>query len=758
MTQNRNIELLAPAGSVTGLKAVIAAGADAVYIGGSRFGARAYAANPGEDDLLSAIDYAHLRGVKVYMTVNTLLKDSELEDLYDYMLPYYMRGVDAVLVQDFGVLRFLHRCFPDLPLHASTQMTVTGPESAVFLRKYGVTRVVPAREMSLDELYAIGKESSLEVEAFVHGALCVCMSGMCLASSLIGGRSGNRGRCAQPCRLIYEAEGQKAELLSPKDLCTLDLLPDMIEHGVVSLKIEGRMKQPEYAAGVVGIYRKYLDLYLNSGREAYKVSRADRALLMTLFNRDGFTDGYLTRHNGKNMMAFSRRTLTPGEEQKRSALYERMHDTYIVNEKRVPLRGTLYVSKDQPLTMTLETDDDTRIPKVSLTEQGEAVQAAQSRPLGKDRIASQMTRTGGTDFVFTDLDVYTDEDSFVPMGALNAFRRRSLEDVRHEILAASWRPAPSGEKSPSGVPWEAEKPAGTLFTVSVETADQFLAAVSHSFVRRIYISEVLLAERQNLAGIAEKYPEEAMNTCFDPDAGSLDYIKGARLLISICRNRGIEPYVMLPYIERRGYMPDCYRHLTELVNEGVSGFLARSFESASHLYNLGLAGMTILDAGVYTWNMEALMWADENGFIGVTAPYELNKKELRRRGSHGSEIIVYGRIPLMVTVQCLRKNLTECSGRSGTIYLRDRTKRVFPVKQNCVFCYNTVYNSEVLSLIGEHEFLGAAGFAARRISLTTETYDESESVLRTFESISHGGSQEPLTASYTKGHFNRGVE
>ena len=758
MTLNRNIELLAPAGSVTGLKAVIAAGADAVYIGGSRFGARAYAENPDEDNLLSAIDYAHLRGVKVYMTVNTLLKDSEMEDLYDYILPYYMRGVDAVLVQDFGVLRFLHRCFPELPLHASTQMTVTGPESASFLKKYGVTRVVPAREMSLSELYTIGRQSGLEVEAFVHGALCVCMSGMCLASSLIGGRSGNRGRCAQPCRLMYEAEGRKAELLSPKDLCTIDLLPDMIEHGVVSLKIEGRMKQPEYAAGVVSIYRKYLDLYLNSGRNAYNVSPADREVLMTLFNRDGFTDGYLTRHNGKNMMAFSRRTLNPKEEQERSALYDRMHNAYVANEKKIPLHGSLYVTKGQPLTMTLETDDDSRIPKISLTEQGEAVQAAQNRPLSKDRIASQMTKTGGTDFIFTDLDVYTDEDSFVPMGALNAFRRHALETVRHEILSSSRRPVPAAERTLPGKPCENEIRAGVFYAVSVETADQFSAAASHSFVSRIYISEMLLAGKCNFESIAAKYPEEAAIAHFDPDAGAHDYMAKALLLFSICQRRGIEPCIMLPYIERRGYMPVFYQHLEDLIREGAAGFLARSFESAAHLMRLGFAKMTILDAGVYTWNSEALMWAEENGFNRVTAPYELNKKELRRRNSRDSEVIVYGRIPLMVTVQCLRKNLTECSGKSGVIYLRDRTKRVFPVKQDCIFCYNTVYNSEVLSLIGETDFLDAAGFAARRISLTTETYDESEDILLSFERVNRGEMPESLAVSYTKGHFNRGVE
>ena len=758
MTHNRNIELLAPAGSVTGLRAVIAAGADAVYIGGSRFGARAYAANPDEDDLLTAIDYAHLRGVKVYMTVNTLLKDSEMEDLYDYLLPYYTRGVDAILVQDFGVLRFLHRCFPDLPLHASTQMTVTGPESAMFLKKYGVTRVVPAREMSLNELYTIGSKSGLEVEAFVHGALCVCMSGMCLASSIIGGRSGNRGRCAQPCRLIYEAEGKKAELLSPKDLCTLDLLPDMIEHGVVSLKIEGRMKQPEYAAGVVSIYRKYLDLYLNSGRNAYRVSRADRDRLMTLFNRDGFTDGYLTRHNGKDMMAFSRRTLSPKEEQERSALYERMHDAYVANEKKIRLHGTLYVSKGQPLTMTLETDDVRRIPKVSLTEQGDAAQAALSRPLGRDRIFSQMTKTGGTDFEFTDFEVYTDEDSFVPMGALNAFRRRALESVRREILAPAGRTAPTVPRDLSRSTGIQENTTEPGFAVSVETADQFAAAVSRSFVKRIYISEALLAGRHSFKSIAADYPDDAAKARFDAESGDRDYISGARLLIGICKRQGIEPCIMLPYIERQAYMPLVYQYIEELIREGTAGFLARSFESASHLCRLGFANMTVLDAGVYTWNAEAIAWAEENGFIRVTAPYELNKKELRRRSGRDSEIIVYGRIPLMVTVQCLRKNLTECSGRSGIIYLRDRTKRVFPVKQDCVFCYNTVYNSETLSLIGESDFLNRGGFAAKRISFTTESYDEAQNVLRAFEGSAGGRAYESLTGSYTKGHFNRGVE
>ena len=266
--QSRVPELLAPAGSPEGLKAVISAGADAVYIGGKKFGARAYAENPDETELVSLIDYAHLRDVKIYLTVNTLLKDEEISELYDYMLPFYEAGIDAVLVQDLGVMRYLHRHFPDLPLHASTQMTVTGPDFGTFLASQGVTRLVPAREMTVEELKLIHETSGLEIETFVHGALCCCYSGQCLYSSMLGGRSGNRGRCAQPCRLLYllndrtfdgstsiVKEAAARHYLSPKDLCAVDLIPELCRAGIASLKIEGRMKQPEYAAGVVSVYR-----------------------------------------------------------------------------------------------------------------------------------------------------------------------------------------------------------------------------------------------------------------------------------------------------------------------------------------------------------------------------------------------------------------------------------------------------------------------------------------------------------------------
>ena len=272
------VEILAPAGSFESMKAAVAAGADAVYIGGSRFGARAYADNPGEDMLLEAIDYAHLHGCRLYLTVNTLVKEKELEGLYEYLEPYYRQGLDAAIVQDMGVFSYIKEKFPDLPVHASTQMTITGPQGAGLMMGLGASRIVTARELSLQEIRKIYEQTGAEIESFVHGALCYCYSGQCLFSSLIGGRSGNRGRCAQTCRLPFEVKrdgktlNNKEEryVLSLKDLCTLDILPELVEAGIYSMKIEGRMKSPRYTAGVVSIYRKYVDLYLEKGRKGYR--------------------------------------------------------------------------------------------------------------------------------------------------------------------------------------------------------------------------------------------------------------------------------------------------------------------------------------------------------------------------------------------------------------------------------------------------------------------------------------------------------
>ena len=302
------VELLSPAGNFDALKGAINAGADAVYLGGKSYGARAYADNFTADEICEGIHYAHVFGRKIYLTVNTLIKEKELDDLYHFMLPFYEKGLDGVIVQDMGVLRFLRHYFPGLLLHASTQMTITGPEGAALLKEEGISRIVPARELSLDELISLKQRTGVEIEAFIHGAMCYCYSGQCLFSSLLGGRSGNRGRCAQPCRLPYQvqaksprghalktslvqSEGQSCYPLSMKDMCTIDLLPKLIEAGIDSFKIEGRMKDPAYAAGVTAVYRKYIDRYYQV-KENFQVSKEDQKLLASLYIRSETEDGY----------------------------------------------------------------------------------------------------------------------------------------------------------------------------------------------------------------------------------------------------------------------------------------------------------------------------------------------------------------------------------------------------------------------------------------------------------------------------------
>lgn len=317
----RQIEILAPAGSYESMRAAMNAGCDAVYMGGSRFGARAYAENPTEDILLKAIDEVHLRNKRIYLTVNTLVKEEEMRSyLYDYLEKYYLAGLDAVIVQDVGVMNFIHTHFPKLPIHASTQTTITMAQGANILKSMGVTRLVTARELSFKEIKNIRDNTDMEIETFVHGALCYCYSGQCLMSSMIGGRSGNRGRCAQPCRMPYQffsgsdkiSSDNEPYLLSPKDINTISLIPELIDAGVDSFKIEGRMKRPEYAAGVTFLYRKYVDLYLREGREKFSKYllgdefNRDMLDLMDLYNRGGFSEGYGKTYHGKTMMSMVR--------------------------------------------------------------------------------------------------------------------------------------------------------------------------------------------------------------------------------------------------------------------------------------------------------------------------------------------------------------------------------------------------------------------------------------------------------------------
>ncbi|MDD3217917.1 MAG: U32 family peptidase [Lachnospiraceae bacterium] len=725
-------ELLAPAGSIESLKAAIEAGADAVYIGGSRFGARAYADNPEEDVLLEGISYAHLRGRKIYMTVNTLLKNQELgQDFYDYLLPYYKAGLDAVIVQDMGVFRFIHQAFPDLDIHASTQMAITGVGSAKLLESMGATRVVTARELTLEEIAAIHKASSVEIESFVHGALCYCYSGECLFSSMLGGRSGNRGRCAQPCRLSYEvyehndriSSQQEGYPLSTKDMCTIEILPEIIQSGVYSLKIEGRMKKPEYTAGVVSIYRKYLDLYEKDPRN-YCVAKSDLQTLYDIYNRDGFHTGYYKDYNGPAMIA---RWNKKQEKTKRNEdVFQKIQNKYIQAESKLPVQLKLQLKKNEPAVLTATSKD------VSYRAEGETVLLAQNRPLSKEQVEKKISQLGNTDFTAEKLDIQMDLDAFLPIGKINELRRDAICGLKEKLLSSTMRET----KEHTYTNMQNSNALETEERIYVETATdaQFTEALKFSWVDGIYLDLGMCTSSQG-----------EVNT----DAVSR-YIR-------LCKDNGKICCLSYPYMTR-GNKADYSQYVNSWIQEGIQGILVRNLDNYENLKNMGLEKQIILDYNLYTMNNLALDQYKALGYLRNTIPYELNEKELYHRRNANSEMIVYGYIPLMISAQCVKKNYDRCTKKQDVLYLKDRYQKKFPVKCNCHSCYNTIYNSVPLMLWTEKKAFRRMGISNYRLSFTLENQTQTNQILRDFEQGFIKEEKTSIKWDYTKGHFKRGVE
>ena len=749
-------ELLAPAGSVEMMKAVIAAGADAVYIGGAKFGARAYADNPDTENLCRAIDYAHLRGVSVHMTVNTLVKEREMDGLCEYLEPYYRCGVDAVLVQDAGVLSVIRQNFPDLAVHASTQMSVTGPAGIRMLQKMGVRRVVFARELSLAEIREIRKETDMELEVFAHGALCVCYSGRCLMSSMLGGRSGNRGRCAQPCRLPYDLylEGNKLNpereryLLSPKDLCTIDLLPQLLEAGVDSLKIEGRMKKPEYAAGVTAIYRKYLDR-LAEGMP-HSVSKEDKDTLFFLFNRDGFTDGYL---KGKidGMMAQENRKLTGKEASAQNGEHP------LPQPEKLRAEAMAVCRVGEPLSLTVTCGNSTA--KVT----GDTPEEAQKQPVTEERIMQQLGKTGDSEFTFTRVVADTDGKCFLPVSTLNRLRRDALEALQNEILAPYRReedslferePFTEGSRAASGTrnPEAAEKEA--LSSNTIKNAGNENTAP-------LPLLEVLaVSEEQIRAALAEPAVGRIVaewSVLLDEDA--------LAAFVRDCHQNGKEAVLALPMIVRNG--AECGRKgiriagsgmLKRAAESGIDGFLARDSEGLALLAEEGYSPMTFADSSLYTTNRTAQRKIRALAQRGDTVSFELTVHETEELDNRASTLCVYGAIPLMVTAQCPVRHNGGCRRKPGFARLTDRKNQSFPVRRECAFCYNILYNSVPLSLLTEMKKIRSMHFQALRLMFAEEDGEKTGEMIRAFADALHGREPQSVPASYTKGHFRSGVE
>ena len=752
MKEKKRAELLAPAGSFASLKAAVAAGADAVYMGGARFGARAYAQNADQDEMIAAIEYAHLHGCRLYMTVNTLFKENELGELYEYLLPYYKAGLDGVIVQDLGALSFIREHFPGIELHASTQMTITSVYGAKELKRLGCCRVVPAREVSLEEIRRIYDETGMDIETFVHGALCYCYSGQCLMSSLIGGRSGNRGRCAQPCRLpyrVYEQENGTAVnkedqkcVLSMKDLCTLDILPQILEAGVFSLKIEGRMKSPRYTAGVVRIYRKYLDRYLEYGSEGYYVEPEDKKELLDLFDRGGFTSGYYTRHNGRDMIALKEK---PEFRETNKELFDFLDREYVETEKKEPVEGYAYLAEGLPSVLTLTCGD------ISVTVSGQEPQAAKNQPMTREKVIRQLGKTGATAFEFTELEAEVCGALFLPVQALNELRREGFEALTEAIHNQWRRKAPeagevqngadSGEKSSRAagcagpVPDESAGKRPMYLTVSAETGDQLSAALAVPEVRRICL-----------------------------DASSFQPERWAEF-VQLIHQAGKECYLTLPHIFRTHAIGFFRTYRSCLEQAGFDGLLIRAFEEIQWMREEQISLSASFDASVYAWNHGAVHTLKEEQAAFITAPWELNSRELEpvfeacRREGLPAELIVYGRAPMMVSAQCITKTVKGCSKCPSLLWMKDRTGARLPVQNHCAFCYNTILNPLPVSLHGCADSVKRLAPEGLRLCFTIETGEETKAVLNAFAAeFIRGENAEPPFTEFTRGHFRRGVE
>lgn len=699
-------EILAPAGSYETFLAVLQAGADAVYFGGEMFGARAYAGNLSQEEILQAIDYAHIHNKRAYLTVNTLLKNNEIFGrLYEYIAPLYEAGLDGVIVQDYGVMKFIHDNFPLMEIHASTQMTITDGRYTDFLKKYNVTRIVPAREMSLEDIKKIRKYTDMEIECFVHGALCYSYSGLCFMSSFIGGRSGNRGRCAQPCRLEY----CNKNLLSLKDLCTLDILPDILESGVFSLKIEGRMKSPVYAAGVTSIYRKYVDMYIEKGRKGYIVSQTDKDKLLMLFDRGGMTNGYYVMHNGPEMIANENKS---DKSLREKELFEKeIADKYINRtlKEKINISGSFIDGSEASLTIY---DDEGNC----ITENGPIIERALSRSMSKDDIIKQINKLGNTYYESDCINISVSDNVFIPNKTINELRRNAIDTFSESILSKYKRKANIVSYN-----FSENNNANEAIVARVSTFEQAVTCIDMK-VDRIVVE-------------CELFSDEELNT-----------IKNK------CLDLDVECFYGLPRV---------FKGENILHNKpDFDGYYVRNMAEYEYLLKNNVKGVYVADYTVYGFNDIAVNVLYETGFNEVVYPIELNEKEILHLKNPMGEIVVYGRIPLMITANCIDKTLGKChmpKPSFGTII--DRKKAVLPYLSACKYCYNVIYNSVPIYLFDKISEISPNKKANYSLCFTDESKDTvNEIVSMAKMALIYEKKPSKIPDNYTRGHYTRGVE
>ena len=800
------VEILAPAGSMECLKAAIAAGADAVYTGGALFGARAYAHNLTEEELLEAIDYVHLHGRRLYLTVNTLIKDREMEkQMYDYLLPYYRQGLDAVIVQDIGLFRFIRKHFPDLPIHASTQMTLTGVDGAKFLEKEGAQRIVTSRELSMAEVKKIADETELEIESFVHGALCYCYSGQCLFSSFIGGRSGNRGQCAQPCRLLYRTPEAKRPqyLLSLKDICTLELIPEMIESGIYSFKIEGRMKKPEYAAAVAFQYRKYADLYLKYYEECpaeedpaayamkkYRVREEDRQMLLDLYNRGGFHTGYYHTQNGREMISLNRPNHAGVPAVKvlakkgRNVTAKALTDLYPQDIIELPMRKGREKADNYTCKDAVRKGMNVQIPVFADT------------PFKRDEI---WMRTRNSTLIDTLREEFV--NGKIKERICGTFRLYPQEKATLTVKCRDAEITVAGEKAQEALsqPMSREriekqlrKTGNTEFEFSFLKAEigekVFLPMQSLNELRREALEtlEKVICEKYRRSGEVKDPEEDKTELSMEEEvlSGWTESVRTAEQMEVILEEEAIgriyvdctmfpriwekdsyvewitkvhaagkEIYLVMPYIFRERTRKQYEAAYNRIFGAGWDGILIANYESFAFLKEHGYTGRIMTDYNLYEFNQESRKFWKEKGVFEFTAPVELTERELQDLRVKDGEVIVYGYLPMMISAGCIQKTTRGCLKKSGQTTITDRYRNPFVVKNECDYCYNILYNYVPLYLGDRMEEVYQIGPGRIRLMFTTERQQEVRQILSAY----FEGKELP-EGTYTRGHWKRGIK
>lgn len=694
------MELLAPAGSMEALRAAVCNGADAVYLGADTFNARINARNFSAADLQEAVVYCHVRGVKVHLTLNTLVLDREMPRAAELIRLAASCGVDAFIVQDLGVVSLCRQLAPDVPIHASTQMSIHSLEGVMEAAALGCSRVVLARELPAEEIAHICKKSPVEIEVFVHGALCMCYSGQCYLSSVIGRRSGNRGQCAQPCRLPYgygRFESTRYPL-SLKDNCLAGELDELRRMGVASIKIEGRMKRPEYVAIVTRAYRTVL----NGG----KLTPSDLQELETAFSRQGFTDGYFRGQTGSDM--FGRRQ----EGEDTADLFASARATYEQGEpQRIGVRFYAMIRRGEPAQLAVE-DPDGNLCRT----RGPVPEQAVYRSLTPQDLEQQLKKTGGTPYLCTAVRSSLDPDLMLPASAINAMRR----DVIAELTAKRGRAAPARLNAYDEPPRYDGIAGEPQLTIAVRTAGQITSRMLSMKPTVLYVPLSELAEHPDL-----------------PQRVSVETQLAA----------------ILPRVIWSGELAPVARQLRTVYEMGVRQVLAGNL---GQLHIARAAGFAVRgDFGLNIVNSRAMRYLREQGLDSQLLSFELTLPQIRDISKAvPAEVLIYGRLPLMLMENCVMKNRTGiCACQTGTVRLVDRVGEEFPIVKDPGTCRNVLLNGKKLYLLDKKDALRGMGLWALRLQFTTENPGEIDKVLMDYQ-----GRAVFDAGSYTRGLYSRGVE